>query len=140
VPVETRPAVILVVADEDAVNELITRYLRHLGYRVLEVASAAEALDVVQSRRPRVDMVLSDLSTPDLDGVTLAGRILARCPGPSVILMSRRLTVDSERLRINGQIVPILRKPLDLDRLQSLLRVTLEGFPENADDLLHLAG
>ena len=139
-PAHTRPAIILVVADKDAVNDLVSRYLRHLGYHVLEVDSAAEALDVVQSRRPRVDMVLSDLSTPDMDGAMLAGKVLARCPGPSVILMSRRLTVDSERLRINGQIVPILRKPLDLDRLQSLLRVTLEGFPEGETDLIHLAG
>lgn len=133
------PAVILVVDDEDAVNRLVSRYLTHLGYRVLEACSGEEALAVVRRQRPPIDLVLSDVVMPGMDGVALAARLLARCPGPSVILMTGVLPEEVERLSVNGQIVPVLRKPLNLDQLQNLLRVTLEGFPDAEIDSVYLA-
>ncbi len=134
------PAVILVVDDEDAVNRLVSRYLTHIGYRVLEACSAEEALAVVRRHRPRVDLVLSDVVMPGADGVTLAACLLGQAPGPSVILMSGQLPDEIERMNVRGQIVPVLRKPLNLDQLQNLLRVTLEGFPEATIDSIYLAG
>lgn len=134
------PAVILVVDDEDAVNRLVSRYLTHLGYRVLEATSGDEALAVVRRRRPPVNVVLSDVVMEGMDGVTLAARILARCPGPSVILMTGQLPEEVERMNVEGQIVPVLRKPLNLDQLRNLLQVTLEGFPDAETDPLHLVG
>ncbi len=125
------PAVILVVDDETAVNRLVTRYLSHLGYRSLAVTSAEEALAMVRLGR-RIDVVLSDVVMPGLGGAELAAAVLSRAPGPSVILMSGMLPPEVERLSIGGQIVRVLRKPLDLDELQQVLRVTLEGYP--ADD------
>lgn len=133
------PAVILVVDDEDAVNRLVSRYLRHLGYRVLEACSGEEALAVVRRQRPAIDLVLSDVVMPGMDGVALAARLLARCPGPSVILMTGVLPEEVERMSVNGQTVPVLRKPLNLDQLQNLLRVTLEGFPDAEIDSVYLA-
>jgi CheY-like chemotaxis protein len=126
------PAVILVVDDEGVVNRLVTRYLSHLGYRVIGAASAEEALALVRRRDPRIDLVLSDVAMPGVSGIELAATLLSRVPGPSVILMTGVLPQDVERLDINGQIVRVLRKPLDLDELQKVLRVTLEGY--SADD------
>ncbi len=134
------PAVILVVDDEGAVNRLVSRYLTHIGYRVLEACSAEEALAVVRRQRPRVDLVLSDVVMPGTGGVTLAAHLLGQAPGPSVILMTGQLPDEIERLNVNGQIVPVLRKPLNLDQLQSLLRVTLEGFPDATIESIYLAG
>lgn len=134
------PAVILVVDDEAAVNLLVSRYLRHLGYRVLEACSGDEALALVRRRRPHIDLVLSDVVMPGMDGVALAACVLAGCPGPSVILMTGVLPQEVERMSVNGQIVPVLRKPLNLDQLQNLLHVTLEGFPDAEIDSVHLAG
>jgi CheY-like chemotaxis protein len=135
------PARILVVDDEPTVNRLVSRYLTHLGYRVMVASSADEALAVVRRRRPHIDLVLSDVVMPGRDGVALAAELLARCPGPSVILMTGVLPAEIERLNVNGQIVPVLRKPLSLDQLQDLLRVTLEGFPDYELDPVHnLAG
>jgi len=132
------PAVILVVDDEDAVNRLVSRYLTHLGYRVLEACSGEDALAVVRRQRPPIDLVLSDVVMPGMDGVALAANLLARCPGPSVILMTGILPEEVERTSVNGQIVPVLRKPLNLDQLQDLLRVTLEGFPDAEIDSVYL--
>jgi two-component system, cell cycle sensor histidine kinase and response regulator CckA len=141
VPTEVSPpAVILVVDDEDAVNRLVSRYLTHLGYRVLEACSGDEALALVRRQRPPIDLVLSDVVMPGLDGIALAARLLAWCPGPSVILMTGTLPGEVERMNVNGQLVPVLRKPLNLDQLQDLLRVTLEGFSETETDSVYLAG
>lgn len=134
------PAVILVVDDEAAVTRLVSRYLRHLGYRVREACDGEEALAVVRRRRPAIDLVLSDVLMPGMDGVTLAARLLARCPGPSVILMTGVLPEEVERMNVNGQVVPLLRKPLNLDQLQNLLRVTLDGFSDAEIDSAYLAG
>ena len=127
------PAVILVVDDEAAVNGLVTRYLRHLGYTVLDASSAEEALAVVRRQAPRVDLVLSDVVMPGESGIELAGALLSRVPGPSVILMTGVLPQEVERVDVDGQIVRVLRKPLDLDELQQVLRVTLEGYPADGE-------
>jgi CheY-like chemotaxis protein len=140
VPAEALPpAVILVVDDEDAVNRLVSRYLTHLGYRVLEASSGEEALEIVRRRRPAVDLVLSDVVMPGMDGTALASRLLARCPGPSVILMTGQLPEEIEHLNVGGQVVQVVRKPLNLDDLQYLLRVTLEGFPDTGVYPVHAA-
>jgi CheY-like chemotaxis protein len=136
---ELPPAVILVVDDEDAVNRLASRYLTHLGYRVLEATSGEEALGIVRRQRPRVNVVLSDVVMDGLDGIGLAAQVLARCPGPSVILMTGQLPEEVEELSVNGQIVPVLRKPLNLDQLSNRLQVTLEGFPDTEEFPVHLA-
>ena len=127
------PAVILVVDDEAAVNRLVTRYLSHLGYRVLDARSAEEALGLCRAQDPRIDLVLSDVVMPGVGGIELATVLLSRVPGPSVILMTGALPSDIERLDIRGQIVRVLRKPLDLDELQRVLQVTLEGYPPEED-------
>ena len=78
VPADTEPtAVILVVDDEPAVNRLVTRYLSHLGYRVLDANSAAEALDRVRRQEPRIDLVLCDVTMPEMDGWLAAEKLKA---------------------------------------------------------------
>jgi CheY-like chemotaxis protein len=134
------PAAILVVDDEPIVNRLVSRYLTHLGYRVMEASSGEEALALVRRQRPPIDLVLSDVVMPGMDGIALAARVLAGCPGPSVILMTGVVSQEVEHMNVIGQTVPVLRKPLNLDQLQNLLRVTLEGFPDAAIDSVYLAG
>jgi CheY-like chemotaxis protein len=132
------PAVILVVDDEAAVNRVVTRYLSHLGYRVLDACSAAEGLERVHRQEPRIDVVLADVVMPGISGVELAATLLSRAPGPSVILMTGALPEEIDRLDVNGAVVRVLRKPLDLDELQQVLRVTLEGYPsEDEGSPLH---
>jgi CheY-like chemotaxis protein len=134
------PAVILVVDDEPAVNHVVTRYLTHLGYRALGATSAQEALARVRRAEPRIDLVLSDVVMPGMDGTELAAELLSRVPGPSVILMTGQLPPEVERLSIGGQIVRVLRKPLNLDELQQVLRVTLEGYSPEDEAAVNLAG
>ena len=135
------PPVILVVDDEAAVNRVTTRFLKHVGYRVLEACSAEEALELVRRQDPRIDLVLADVVMPGAGGVELAATLLSRAPGPSVILMTGVLPEEVQRLDLNGQVVRVLRKPLDLDEVQQVLQITLEGYPsEDESDTVHRAG
>jgi DNA-binding NtrC family response regulator len=114
------------VDDEEAVSRLVTRFLTHLGYVVRQAASGEEALAMVRLRQPPIDLVLSDVVMPGMEGTELASQVLAECPGPGVILMTGHLPREIERLNIGGRIVRVLRKPLDLDQLEALLRTTLQ--------------
>ena len=123
------PAAILVVDDEETVNRLVTRYLTHLGYTVLAATSGEEALAIVRRRLPPIDLVLSDVVMPGMDGTELASLVLAECPGPAVVLMTGQWADDIERVNVGGRIVRVLHKPLNLDHLQELLRAMLDTFP-----------
>ncbi len=127
------PATILVVDDEAVVNLLVTRYLRHLGYRVLAATSGEEALELVRQRQPPIDLVVSDVVMPGMDGRELAGWLLAESPGPAVLLMTGQLPDDIERVSVQGSIVRVLRKPLNLDHLAALLTVMLPPLPPTDD-------
>jgi two-component system cell cycle sensor histidine kinase/response regulator CckA len=122
------PAAIVVVDDEETVNRLVTRYLTHLGYTVLAATSGEEALAIVRRRIPPIDLVLSDVVMPGMDGTELASLVLAECPGPAIVLMTGQWADDVERVNVRGRIVRVLHKPLNLDHLQDLLRAMLDTF------------
>jgi CheY-like chemotaxis protein len=129
------PATILVVDDEAVVSRLVSRYLTHIGYQVIEAPSGEVALAVVRRRWPLIDVVLSDVVMPEMDGLELAAAVLADSPGPSVLLMTGQLPEGVERIEVGRRIVQIVRKPVDLDRLRELLQVILEGYPPDAPDV-----
>jgi two-component system cell cycle sensor histidine kinase/response regulator CckA len=125
----TAPATVLVV-DQSGMNRLVTRYLAHLGYTVLEAASGEGALNIVRQRRPPVDLVLSDVDMAAMDGRELARCLSAECPGPAVILMGRDSSPRiGAGLRARYQPVRVLKKPLDLDLLHELIRILLPPLP-----------
>jgi len=121
------------VDDEPAVSRLLSRYLTHLGYRVVEASSGEQALAAIRLRRPRIDLVLCDIMMPGMDGVELAAAVLAKCPGPSVLLMTGQLPQEMKPIDVAGRIVPVLRKPMNFDELRELLQVTLEGYPPDVE-------
>jgi two-component system cell cycle sensor histidine kinase/response regulator CckA len=127
------PPALLVVDDEEMVTRLVARFFRHLGYTVLTAASGEEALAIVRSRRPPIDLVLSDVVMPGMSGTELARWLLAEYPTPAVVLMTGQLPDELERVRIEGHIVPVWHKPLDLDRMEVTLRQMLPALPP-ADD------
>ncbi len=81
---------VLVVEDEQAVRELLERYLLRAGLSVVLAPTGGEAL--LQLRRAHPDLVLLDLGLPDIDGTEV---LRAAAPGiPVVILSARAEPVD----------------------------------------------
>jgi signal transduction histidine kinase/CheY-like chemotaxis protein len=79
---------ILLVEDEPLVLELAQRTLQQLGYNVLPCASPDEALRVFGEYQTRIELLVTDLVMPRMNGKELAGRISALSPGVSVLFSS----------------------------------------------------
>jgi len=79
---------VLLVEDEDAVRGVAIRALKRQGYEVLEASNGVEALEVMSRHKGRIDLVVSDVVMPEMDGPTLMKELRQRDPGIKVILMS----------------------------------------------------
>jgi CheY-like chemotaxis protein len=103
---------ILIVEDEQQIAESTRRTLDQGGYRAVVAASAAEALEIVQSGEA-VDLVLSDVVMPGIAGPALAARMAELQPGIGVIFMSGHVdgVVDVEGSS------PLLAKPFTSEAL-----------------------
>jgi two-component system cell cycle sensor histidine kinase/response regulator CckA len=79
---------ILLVEDEDFLRQVTARNLRKRGYDVLEAITGAEALEVLDAEGGRVDLVLSDVIMPEMDGPTMYREMLKSYPDLKVIFVS----------------------------------------------------
>jgi two-component system cell cycle sensor histidine kinase/response regulator CckA len=80
--------VILLVEDESIVREITGEGLSHAGYHVLESSSPREALDVASKHQGRIDVLLTDVIMPEMNGADLAHHLLDRRPDLITIFMS----------------------------------------------------
>jgi len=112
---------ILLVDDDDAVRRLVRRVLLGEGYDVLDAATPRQALRLLGSFPGAVDLLLTDVTMPELDGFELAARVLRRRPGLPVVFMSGGSVPASAR-SIPG---PLLEKPFALGELLALVRDAL---------------
>jgi CheY-like chemotaxis protein len=130
------PPVILVASEQAVVATVLTRYLRHLGYTVLEAGSGAHALALVRCSPAPIDLLLYDPGWPALGGGVLAAALAAEpCP-PRMILIADRIVQASHWVDGQGRPIHVLRKPIDLDELEPLLRRLLPALlPEDTFEL-----
>jgi signal transduction histidine kinase len=130
-PAETRTfpgghETVLLVEDREAVRRVAQRFLARRGYRVLEAASAEEALAVADAHAGEIDLLLSDVILGGMDGYALAIALTARQPGLRVVLMSGYPSEMLARAGNGGPIFPFVNKPIDFPTLAQLLRDQLE--------------
>ncbi|MEQ1755749.1 MAG: ATP-binding protein [Micropepsaceae bacterium] len=79
---------VLLVEDEDAVRDLAMRALTMRGYKVLDAACGEEALEIVNTYEGTIDLVVSDVVMPGMEGPTLIKEIRKIKPGMRAVLMS----------------------------------------------------
>ncbi len=84
----TGQGTVLLVEDEEAVRSFASRALATRGYKVLEAASGVEALEVMDRENGQVDLVVSDVVMPEMDGPTLLRHLRQRNPNIRIIFMS----------------------------------------------------
>ncbi len=113
--------VVLVVEDEERVRTFSTEALRELGYQVIEAASPAEALRILDMGRP-VSLLFSDVVMPEMNGHALAHEARRRLPALRVLLTSGYAPESVEADRAD-----ILPKPFDVDQLARRVRAVLDA-------------
>jgi DNA-binding response OmpR family regulator len=106
---------ILVVDDEDALRRAVTRRLRAEGYAVVEADHGAAALDELEAHA--VDVVLSDITMPDMDGVELLRRVREAKPDVPVLLMTGEPHLETAVKAIEYGAFEYIAKPFDLTKL-----------------------
>jgi two-component system cell cycle sensor histidine kinase/response regulator CckA len=79
---------VLVLDDEDSVRRLVTAVLESAGYVVLPAAEGAVALDIARSHPDAIDLLVTDMTMPEMDGRQAADAIRALRPQCRVLFMS----------------------------------------------------
>jgi two-component system cell cycle sensor histidine kinase/response regulator CckA len=116
---------LLFVDDDATVRRLFAHGLTQLGYRVIQAATAPEALDAVQSQDSPVALVVTDLIMADMSGMDLASLLRATHPGiRALYIMGYTHAPDgASHLQDFG---PILEKPFRLEQLARQIRRVLD--------------
>lgn len=118
---ETRPLV-LVVDDEPGLRELVCRGLRAEGYNTVEAAEGAEALQVMETAPQPVDLVVTDVVMPGMDGRELGRRLAERWPDLPILYISAYDVDDIFRRGSPHSSAPFLQKPFPLEDLINTVR------------------
>jgi PAS domain S-box-containing protein len=116
---------ILIADDEEAVRKLVHAVLATSGYTVIEARDGAEALSLFEQQRDKIDMVLTDVVMPQMNGYELASRIEGLDPRKKIMFMSgfqdAHVGGDFERTH------PFLSKPFTPEVLLKQVRATLNA-------------
>ena len=101
---------ILVVEDDPATQDLVSKQLEKEGWRVVMAGNGREAMDRVSEGKP--DLVLLDLMMPEMDGFEFleAFRKQPGCARISVVVMTAKILTDGDRQRLRGQVAHIVEK------------------------------
>ncbi|MFO0980016.1 MAG: PAS domain S-box protein [Planctomycetaceae bacterium] len=112
-----RKLCILLVEDEPALLKTGKLSLEQLGHRVLTARNAHDAMHVLQEYGRTIDIVISDLVMPGMNGIELAHEICSHLPNIRFVFMSGYGSENVVRGMAEKQAVTILTKPFDLQQL-----------------------
>jgi two-component system cell cycle sensor histidine kinase/response regulator CckA len=123
----TGQGTILLVEDEEGLRALNARGLASRGYTVLEAGNGVEAIDLLEKFDGQIDLVVSDVVMPEMDGPTLARELRSRNPDLKIIFVSGYAEdAFQKHLPDHGQYA-FLPKPFTLKQLVAAVKETLAG-------------
>ncbi len=117
---------ILFVEDEETVRVIVAETLRSYGYAVLEAGGGAEAIRVAGEHRGAVDLLLTDVVMPGMDGRELAARLTAEHEGLAVVYTSGYPADSVTRSSIGESRAAYVQKPYDPAELAATVRSVLD--------------
>ena len=117
---------VLVVDDEDSTRQTIVRMLEAGGFAVVTATNGNEALAMLATRGNDIDLVLSDVTMPEMNGIDLSYKIRTEYPTMPVAIVSGDVS-ELERSIIGRSDVPFIKKPFHADSLYSAVREAIRG-------------
>lgn len=119
------PATLLFVDDEPGILSALRRLFRQFGYRILVAESGAQGL--AEMEKTPVDLVISDMRMPEMDGAAFLRQVRQRWPEAVRILLTGYADVTSTIAAINeGEIYRYISKPWDDNEIVNVVREALE--------------
>ncbi|QEM69991.1 PAS domain S-box protein [Geobacter sp. FeAm09] len=107
------PATILLVEDDDSVREIAAEILQEIGYTILIAATARDAVEICTDSRRRIDLLLTDVIMPEMNGRELSHRIAALKPDIRVLFMSGYTAEVIDQKGILAEGLQFVQKPFD---------------------------
>lgn len=116
---------ILVVEDEDNTRHALTKLLTREGYFVEGVANGYEALSYL--RRQSVNLIVTDIKMPRMDGITFLRELNKNFPKSNVIMITAYGGVDSYLEAMNLGAFEYINKPVQIDELKIIMGKILDA-------------
>jgi len=116
---------VLVVEDEEAVRAIGARALKARGYTVLEASSGLEALERIEEHDGKVDLIVSDVVMPEMDGPTMFGELRKRGINVRVIFVSGYAEDAFAKNLPEGEDFGFLPKPFSLKQLIETVKANI---------------
>jgi hypothetical protein len=126
-----RQPIILVADDEVMIRNLVALLLQEQGYIVISASDGQEGLELSRRYPGTIDLVITDVGMPRLNGMDLCGHLLIERPGIKVIVMSG--AEMSEIVSQNANL-PFLPKPFDGESLLARVRAVLGAPVQSSKD------
>lgn len=121
----TGTATILIVDDDDMVRSVAVRQLVRYGYRVLEAVNGLEALEIMSAQEGKIDLVVSDVVMPEMDGPAFFKAVRPIYPDLKIIFVSGH-TNEAFRETMGGdETFAFLQKPYSLPKLAEKVKEEL---------------
>lgn len=117
---------ILLVEDEESVRAFSARALKATGYEVFEADSGEDALFVLEDLDYKVDLIISDVVMPEMDGPTMLKAIRGKMTNLKIIFVSGYAEESVRRDIEDDQSVDFLPKPYSLDQINSKVKEVLQ--------------
>jgi CheY-like chemotaxis protein len=120
---------VLVVEDDEDVRSYLVETLRDLNYRVLRAADAIGALGFLQQQDIRIDLLLTDVVLPAMNGRELGRQAQALRPGLKVLYVTGYSHNGVVKQAESEPGIDVLQKPITQQLLSSRIRTLLDGQP-----------
>ncbi len=121
----TGQGTILLVEDEEGLRSLNARGLRSRGYSVIEASNGIEAMEALEEKDGGVDLVVSDVVMPEMDGPTLLKAMRGRNPNLKIIFVSGYAEDAFEKSLPENEQFAFLPKPFTLTQLVAAVKETM---------------
>ena len=118
-----RPS-ILVVDDELLIRDLLYDFFSGQGWDISVAENGERALDILRGRK--VDLVLTDIKMPEMDGLTLTSRVHETYPGIPVVVMTGYPSVDSAVQALRSKVADYIIKPFNINQLHKVVTEKLK--------------
>ena len=128
----TQDALILVVDDDPSVGAVLQALVKQAGMQAVHVPSGEAALRAIDAQP--IDLVVTDLRMPGMDGMTLLERIATAAPDLPVVMLTAHGTVPLAVEAMRAGAADFLLKPFDRDELLFVLDKVLRATRQAADE------
>lgn len=118
-------AMILLADDDATVRDMVKRALTGAGHKVHVTGDGLEALEYLNANAATIEVLLTDVDMPELDGISLAEKALILKPAIAVVLMSGFSDQLERAARLRAKRLLQVAKPFSLEQIKQVVKAVL---------------